>query len=1146
MSIKQLLIVLGVMPISVMAFKPGDSFATGGSLTHTHHTITQDKIRTINIDGKELTFEDDAMNEVSDANEMVDLYHLFDPKSHCDSEHIYGTEGCEDRIKSLKQRTVNALSQKKPLIGVARSAFGQLLHTVQDFYAHSNWVNLGNTTSNSKILDDEVKESDKAPKEREVDDPDKKTCEWETGVFDEKPLPKLQLGPRGKSVVTTGYFEALGLADPIHYKCDHGGKGTGLNKDTPSQNLYEKAASVAGGSTQDIYRDIINKVLASTLIDAETKAKNIAKFLGEIGNSNLGFVVDTTGSMGDTVTGIKSAMRQTVTKLQEEGKEIGNFYVLSFGDPGVGSVLSATDVDTMLANINSVQLGVPDGGGDYPEKALDGLMRVVNAAEENTELYLYTDAPTKNPGLAGSIISTAQAKNITINFFLSGSGDSAYTRIASATGGQIISYPHSVSGAEGTFALVNPALDGNLEKLLQITGVIPGKKSKSLALVRQKSVAPQNFSNTTQEDTKHLHEVTIPKARLFAKAATPNSVEHNISIDSSVEKVLVNIEMDPVGTITLIRPDGTEVQEGDARVTIRKTTANVFFSVENPEAGIWKVRISGSAGQTYSVSVNVVSPTHIVDLHFVELKGRPGHEGMFPIDGQPLSTSEQYILLKMSGEVDNLEMYLVGLDGKVLKTVDLHLDSKIGTLSEYYGKVYLPNEKFKILVKGTDSAGNTFERLYNQVYVGQTVSVKPLRTRPVYFQPGKKSTITFSVKNTSAKDTFILEATQESGDPITLETTEITLDANESAVVHVSFVVPMSADTKTQYAVTLKASSKTNAESSNFAQFIAEVDNNDLDSDGVNDTLEKNRYDGNGDGIADYNQSKVVTMMTAGGTVTLELSDNSSFRNFQVNSANKKITDSVAGEIPFGVWEYDVESSAATHTVKVYYANNLYPTAYYKYDESSKTWVEDTSVVFEKGSAAIQVASAHTSGFLLFNNHPPKAYVTKQEVNKNASIEINLLEHVLDEDGDAVRIFKVDTESLKHGSIEKIDAKEGYVRYSTPKDYNGTDYFSYIITDDKGGFKEIDVEIDIVNTNPYDVNGDGRVNFEDMRLVMRYAVCQKRGKQYKHHGSHGSHGHHRKRFCKKRYRKYDAQYDVNADGVINFRDVFEVWYHMYR
>jgi hypothetical protein len=636
-----------------------------------------------------------------------------------------------------------------------------------------------------------------------------------------------------------------------------------------------------------------------------------------------------------------------------------------------------------------------------------------------------------------------------------------------------------------------------------------------------------------------LYGVKTSTYAFSAKALAPNTVEHNISIDSSVEKVLVNVEMNPVGTIVLVKPDGTEVQEGDAGVVIRKTNANVFFSVENPDTGVWKVRISGASGQTYSVSVNVVSPIHIVDLNFVELKGRPGHEGMFPIDGQPLNTTEQFISLNMSGEVNNVEMYLVALDGRVLKSVDLSLENTTGTLSQYYGRVYLPTEKFKILVKGTDSAGNTFERLYNQVYVGQTVSVKPVRTRPVYFQPGKKATVTFEVKNTGVTDTFVLEATQENGEIATPDVSEVTLDTNNSSIVNVSFVVPESAKDQTEYTVTLKAKSKTNTESSNFAQYIAEVDSHDLDGDGMNDTMEKNRYDGNADGIADYNQSNVVTMFTAGGTVTLALnSSETSFKNFQVSSPDSKIKDAVSGKIPFGVWEFDVEPFASNSEINVYYESNVYPTAYYRYDESKKSWIEDTSAVFKKGYATIKATQSHTRGFFLFDNHSPKGYVAKQEVNKNASIEINLLEHVLDEDGDSVRLYTVDTESYKHGSVETIDGKNGYVRYNAPTDYNGTDYFSYVITDDRGGFRQIDVEIEVKNTNNYDVNGDGIVDFADIRIVIRYATCQKRQR---------GHGHHfRKRFCEKKYRNYDEHYDVNKDGVIDFRDVYDIWYHMYQ
>ena len=53
----------------------------------------------------------------------------------------------------------------------------------------------------------------------------------------------------GNSVVTTEYF---GAADPMHYKCDYGGEGTGLNKDISSQKFYNEASDVATQSTKAI------------------------------------------------------------------------------------------------------------------------------------------------------------------------------------------------------------------------------------------------------------------------------------------------------------------------------------------------------------------------------------------------------------------------------------------------------------------------------------------------------------------------------------------------------------------------------------------------------------------------------------------------------------------------------------------------------------------------------------------------------------------------------------------------------------------------------------------------------------------------------------------------------------------------------
>ena len=62
----------------------------------------------------------------------------------------YHFDNCEFRgssntINSLYNRAINSLNPSSPDIADARNAFGQLLHTVQDFYSHSNWVELGQT-----------------------------------------------------------------------------------------------------------------------------------------------------------------------------------------------------------------------------------------------------------------------------------------------------------------------------------------------------------------------------------------------------------------------------------------------------------------------------------------------------------------------------------------------------------------------------------------------------------------------------------------------------------------------------------------------------------------------------------------------------------------------------------------------------------------------------------------------------------------------------------------------------------------------------------------------------------------------------------------------------------------------------------------
>ena len=1128
MNLKKILI-LSLIPISILAFKPSEKYGIFGVVWNNvkinHLTITTDGISKMIVDGKELKFSPEALEEIKKANADVDNNEAEIHAAHCDAEAIGGRGGCGERLINKKNLIIEILSNKNPNITLAREELGKALHTLQDFYAHSNWVNMDATHRGGVIYSDLTETEPYIAKQDKYegveDNVTYKTCVWTLGVPDELPLPILRLDTRGKKVITTGWFAGiLGTSDPIHYKCDHGiSKGNGLNKDTQHQKLHEEAATVAITHTKKYLQDILKFVLASGRLTAEEKAKNIAKFFGETGNANLGFIVDTTGSMGDTVTGVKNAMTQTVNKLKADGKDINNFYLISFGDPGVGSVLTATDADSMLANINTVRLGVPDSGGDRPEKAMDGLLKVVNVAAENTELYLYTDADTKNRGLASTIITTAKAKNITINFFLSGRSDSSYTQIASATGGSIQSYTHSVAGAERTFALVNPKIDGNLVKLQQITGTIPGSGGSS-KLVRK---IQKSISKNTQEDSKrdYVYDIVEDKnhktkySKMEKKIA--NGVEHDIVVDSSTKKIVINVEMRPIGTITLFKPDGTEISDSDAGVTITTTSANKFITVESPDSGKWLIRIEGTAGQSYSLDVSVTSETKIVGFDFVELKGRAGHKGLFPLDGQPLNTAEQYIQLTMTGDIKTIEMYLVSLDGKELKKLELKEYSKNEISSEYFGQVSLPSEKFKVLVRGTDSSDYVFERLFNQVYIGQTVSVKPNTKKPIILQPNKKAEIGFTVHNTGVKDTFTLVATKEDGSTISLDSSAITLKNNESKVVLVQFIAPNDIATKLTYSITLSVESKINSDSKNSAIYRADVTSDDIDNDGVSDKMEKFINDGNKDGIVDYNQSNVISILSEsaiGFTFELRNHDNH-FNSMFIGEVPEVVQKNIEGKMPFGLFDFEVSGTEANKEMKVIYSGNIYPTEYYKYDDTSSSWVKDTTAVFEKGYAIITLGKTHEKGFFVFNNKKPSAYVEKQKISKNESITLDLLANAHDGDGDTIRIIYIDTTSHKGGTITKVTGSNTNVTYTPLVDYNGTDYFQYKITDDKGGYSSIDVEIKISN-KIYDFDGDNDIDIVDINKVVNLWNT-KVGDV-----------------------KYNSVYDLNNDNIIDIKDIMMV------
>jgi heterokaryon incompatibility protein Het-C len=118
-----------------------------------HRGITKKTLAAItaNVAGKPKTFSNRALEEIQDANEDVDdtfSAALFHPERHFTNESFSASS---TRLRDIKTQIITKLTAENPDGGEARKLLGQALHTVQDFYAHSNWVELGNTGINSAL-----------------------------------------------------------------------------------------------------------------------------------------------------------------------------------------------------------------------------------------------------------------------------------------------------------------------------------------------------------------------------------------------------------------------------------------------------------------------------------------------------------------------------------------------------------------------------------------------------------------------------------------------------------------------------------------------------------------------------------------------------------------------------------------------------------------------------------------------------------------------------------------------------------------------------------------------------------------------------------------------------------------------------------
>ncbi len=277
--------------------------------------------------------------------------------------------------------------------------------------------------------------------------------------------------------------------------------------------------------------------------------------------------------------------------------------------------------------------------------------------------------------------------------------DPAYSKLANETGGQVY--------------VVDRSKAGDISKIVNLTSL--GERDALLAI----------------------------NARLDSERS------YAAHVDADIARLVVSV----TGTkqLEIKRPSGAAVGKNENIVEYVELGNGGIYSIENPEPGEWTLALRGSgevAMRVDAVRGKDSAGVQFDRFRFVELGGRPGHEGMFPIQGFPLAGRESEVEAAMDGEVSTLHFEFRGPAGEVLNTFRLHKVDE----QEYAGKVEVPDAPFVVYAVGVDMRGKRFQRMQSGQFKPQTFRV----SAPHYWEikAGEESTCEAVVTNYGLAGSF--------------------------------------------------------------------------------------------------------------------------------------------------------------------------------------------------------------------------------------------------------------------------------------------------------------------------------------------------------------------------------------------------------
>ena len=247
------------------------------------------------------------------------------------------------------------------------------------------------------------------------------------------------------------------------------------------------------------------------------------------------------------------------------------------------------------------------------------------------------------------------------------------------------------------------------------------------------------------------------------------------SLQGGESKLVVTLTGSNLRSFELRCPNGMAVADDGVQNIFAKLGNGGAYVVENPEPGTWTALISGEG--TFAVHMSVAPGTsahrespivtsstpaatapspdiEFDDFEFQRVGGRPGHEGLFKIDGYPVAGKSYPVEARISGGFSTVRFEFRSAEGQPLTTLQLKHDREQDLRDQrtYTGEVEVPTVPFRIYATGLDQRGQHYQRSLTHLVRPQSFTVDgPGMTE---WRAGESPIVTFTVTNFGDASSF--------------------------------------------------------------------------------------------------------------------------------------------------------------------------------------------------------------------------------------------------------------------------------------------------------------------------------------------------------------------------------------------------------